>query len=310
MNFIKKLFRPNRVPALCKAASNGDIEALRALIAEGVNVNGKDSDGDTALHNAAMVPERTEILRELIASGAAVDARGPFRRTPLLSAADCGCTGNIAVLLASGADLHATNERGLTALLGAAFSGHAGTIELLIASGSDVNAKDANGNTALHLAAMKGHPEATQCLIAGGADMTLKDSSSGWSALQGAAAYGHADVVGELLDAKGSPGMQSEQVGELLSMAIGLKRPTVVDALLARGADPNWDMGHGITPLMKASMAGELTCAQVLLARGADVNRGTADTGATALTFARLSEKEGKPNAPALVKLLLDAGAK
>ena len=310
MNFIKKLFRPNRVPALCKAARDGNIEALRALIAEGVNVNGKHRGGNTALHYAAMVPERTEILRELIASGATVDARTALSRTPLLSAAASGCNGNIAVLLESGANLHAASNLGLTALLVAALNGHAGTIELLIASGLDVNARGADGYTALHLAAMKGDPEAAQCLVAHGADMTLKDGTCSWSALQNATAFGHADVVCVLLDAKGSPGMQSEQVGEILRLAASLKRPTVVDALLARGADPNRNTGEGITPLMEASKAGALTCAQVLLARGADVNHSHADTGATALTYARRSEREGRPNAAALVKLLLEAGAK
>ena len=59
--------------ALIDAAKNGDIEAVKKHLAAGADVNAKDVDGTTPLHNAA-VYGHNEVAELLIANGASVNA--------------------------------------------------------------------------------------------------------------------------------------------------------------------------------------------------------------------------------------------
>jgi cytohesin len=59
--------------ALIDAAKNGDIEAVKKHLAAGADVNAKDVDGTTPLHNAA-VYGHNEVAELLIANGAEVNA--------------------------------------------------------------------------------------------------------------------------------------------------------------------------------------------------------------------------------------------
>ena len=59
--------------ALIDAAKNGDIEAVTQHVAAGADVNAKDVDGTTPLHNAA-VYGHNEVAELLIANGAEVNA--------------------------------------------------------------------------------------------------------------------------------------------------------------------------------------------------------------------------------------------
>ena len=59
--------------ALAKAASRGNIEAVKQHLAAGADVNAKTADGTTPLHNAA-VYGHTEVAELLIANGANMNA--------------------------------------------------------------------------------------------------------------------------------------------------------------------------------------------------------------------------------------------
>ena len=61
------------------------VEALKALIAAGANVNAKAADGSTLLHQAVSV-RRTDAIRALVEAGAKLDAVNKDNVTPLLLA--------------------------------------------------------------------------------------------------------------------------------------------------------------------------------------------------------------------------------
>ena len=68
---------------------------------------------------------------------------------------DAAFWGNIEAVkqhLAEGADVNAKGEKGETPLHGAAFTGRMEVVELLIENGADVNAKDEDGGTPLDYA--------------------------------------------------------------------------------------------------------------------------------------------------------------
>ena len=67
---------------LIDAAKRSDVEAVRALVEQGLDVNARAADGATALHWAAY-RGRVELIQLLIRSHAAVDATNDLGVTPL-----------------------------------------------------------------------------------------------------------------------------------------------------------------------------------------------------------------------------------
>ena len=68
--------------ALLDAAENGNIKAVEQAIVDGAEVDAKDSDGWTPLHNAAN-GGYMEVAKLLIAKGVDVNAKVNDGRTPL-----------------------------------------------------------------------------------------------------------------------------------------------------------------------------------------------------------------------------------
>ncbi|MBO4258599.1 ankyrin repeat domain-containing protein [Streptomyces griseorubiginosus] len=101
--------------AVHSAASRGDVEGLRGLLAEGADPGAADAGGWTPLHFAAQakVPAVVEVL---LAAGAAVDAVDRHGITPLWRAVFCsrGEGGTIRLLLEAGADPDRDNVHGVS----------------------------------------------------------------------------------------------------------------------------------------------------------------------------------------------------
>lgn len=87
-------------------------------------------------------PDRVDILKALIASGADVNAKFGYE-APLSDAATQGDAASTAVLVAAGADLNARDSSGETALDQAAYFQHEDVARLLITSGIKENLMDA-----------------------------------------------------------------------------------------------------------------------------------------------------------------------
>jgi hypothetical protein len=88
--------------------------------------------------------------------------------------------------LAAGTDVNAKGADGWTPLHYAAWRGKKEVAELLIANGADVNAKDVVGETPLHKAVIDGRKETAELLIAKGAEVNAKTKTAGdewWTVL-------------------------------------------------------------------------------------------------------------------------------
>ena len=167
-----------------EAAETGNIEAVKKHLADGVDVNVKDGDGDTPLHYAA-VSGRKEVAELLIANGADVKAKNKYGWTPLYFAktketADLlrkhGGKGNAPVAEAAQPE-PPTAKAGDDSISHAVLTGIE-AIKQHLDAGADVNAKR-YGWTPLHYAVYYGHKEIAELLIAKSADVNARTKSDG-----------------------------------------------------------------------------------------------------------------------------------
>jgi uncharacterized protein len=288
-----------------EAVKAGNLPAVqRMLRQQHANPNEAQADGTTALY-WGIQENRLDIVNELIAAHADVDARNDYGVTPLAWALTNGNAGIALALLKAGANPKVPVPEMGTALLAAAHTGDVELIKALLAAGVNVNeAEPRSGQTALMWAAAEGHEAAAKALLAAGADYKLR-STKGDTALFFAVRRGDIGVVQALLDAgadvneRAEPeaiaggkngGLKGSVPGDsMLVVAIFDAHFNVADLLLNRGADPNaagtrWSPLHALSrirdyeenqyppPVIKPGDLDSLELAKHLIAHGANVN--------------------------------------
>jgi len=106
----------DRLPAIAYAAANGHLDVLRLLLEKGADPNRASSEsGSTALHLAAQFG-RTDCAGALLEAGAEIDRRDQLGMTPLIKAAYSLQVGMVRFLLGKGADPAVRDARKETAL--------------------------------------------------------------------------------------------------------------------------------------------------------------------------------------------------
>ncbi len=224
---------------LVDAVKNGDVTAVRSLLAQHVgDVNAAEADGSTALHWAAQ-RDNLEIADLLIAAGANAKAATRYNITPLSLACTNGDAVLIEHLIKAGADPNGTSEEGQTALMTAALTGKVDAVKALLAHGANVNAKEPyKGQTALMWAASEGNASAAAMLIEFGAEVKAK-STAGFTPLLFAVRDAHIDAAKVLLDHGANVNDVAPDGTSALNMAIVNAYFELASVLLDHGADPN-----------------------------------------------------------------------
>ncbi len=178
-----------------RAVRNDDVQAVRALLARGFDVNTLEADRfDTGLIIA--VRERaTKVFRLLIDTpGIHVDARSRNGDTALMVAAFLPDAVAVQALLERGAEV---NRPGWTPLHYAASSGSVLVIRVLLDHHAYIDAESPNKTTPLMMAARAGRREAVQYLLDEGADLSVRNEV-GLNAVDFARAQGHSDIAAAL----------------------------------------------------------------------------------------------------------------
>lgn len=130
--------------AIHAAVRRNEASPVAALIRAGADLEAHDSEGRTPLMTAAETAS-PEIIRELIAAGAHVDAvpdglgvaAHDQGMTPLMLAARAGRTDAVVALVEGGASLTARSVEGMTALQLAETAGHEETVRVLRAAAGE-----------------------------------------------------------------------------------------------------------------------------------------------------------------------------
>ncbi len=264
---------------LADAAMERDIEAVRALLGEGADVNAGQGDGMTALHWAAFRDDR-EIARLLIEAEADVDAWTRVGDiTPLRLASKNGSAAMIALLVEAEADVNRGGTTGTTPLMAAAMTGSPEAVQVLLDHGAYVDARDVkNGQTPLMFAAWENRADAIALLVGYGAHMGL--TSFVTSLIEESRKY---DDDGNPLPnrtTKASRRGGNSVMGGMTALLFAARDGNLeaVRALVEAGADVDQvSGGDGSSPMVIAASNGHFTVTQYLLDQGADPNLANTD---------------------------------
>ena len=221
------------VTPLQRAAENASPLMVDRLLTAGAKVNTVQTSGLTALMIAARTGE-VRVVNRLLAHGADVDAAtAETHSTALMWAVAESHPASVRALLDAGADPRASTVAGFTPLLFTARNGDVGMARLLLAAGVDVNHTGVDGTHALPYAIVRGRDRFARFLLEAGADPN--GSMGGVPALH--AAVGRVDTwLGPWNRRHGGGARYSTRGSSAFDPVRALP---LVEALLARGADPN-----------------------------------------------------------------------
>ena len=253
---------------LIDAARDGDLAAVRALLAQGAGVNATEGDGTSALHWASYRDD-IETVGLLLDAGADVNAANDLGATPLWAAGQNGSAVMVRRLLAAGANPNLTLLAGETPLMVAARSGAPEVVELLLRHGAETEARGARGQTALMWAVAQHHPSIVTVLLANGADVHAR--SDVWSQMMAVPPHGQPEYNRQTPHGGNTALMFAARVGD-----VGSARQ-----LVEAGADVDDTDARGVSATALAAHAGFGDLVELLLEGGADPN--AAEAGFSAL---------------------------
>lgn len=274
------------------AAMRRDVDAVRALLKEGADVNAAQGDGMTALHWAAMNGDAalTDVLLKAKANLNASTRLGSY--TPLHLATREAHAEVAKKLIEAGGDVNARTTTGAaTALHFAAGAGDATTVTALLEKGADINAREERwGQTPLIFAAAYNHVAALKVLLANGADVTIKTNPidlPSAQAVDNRASRARDSVLnayraeaGNPLNWKPSPAQVQEAVmaaQEIQRTGIGQSDETEEVQATGGGEEVSGFSGMvgalgGHSALLHATREGNTEAVMALLEAGADIN--------------------------------------
>jgi ankyrin repeat protein len=318
--------------ALMLAVKLGELPVVEMLIKAGANVNAveKFHHQTPLMYAAAGARNAGAMVKLLLSKDASVKPRALYNDWPsqitsepraqyrptggltaLLYAARSGCYDCVEAIIGDGADVNTPTPEGVTPLMIALDNDHNDVAKLLLDRGANPGLWDWWGRTALYIVVDRkagGSSGGLRLGLAaiGGGGRGGRGGGAAVSRRGGAAPVSHMDIINALLAADVDP-----------SPELNMHRPSR-GGNSGRFIDPL--LNTGCTPLLRATMAGDMEVIGALLAKGASPNInamgltaflvaagvGTGNRGGTGL--AAQSSAGGAANTP-LMDLLLQHGA-
>lgn len=162
------------VYALISASSNNNLELVKLLVENGVDINEQDEDERTALMWTS-VHNSFDVAKFLIEKGADIEKKDSRGWSALMIASIFGRYDILKLLIENGANINVRSKSEDTALIKAVLKKRIDIVKILVENGVDINAKVCGGETALMKAVLCGCCEIAEYLIEKGADFNIKN---------------------------------------------------------------------------------------------------------------------------------------
>lgn len=259
--------------ALRRAAWADDVERARDLVAQGADVNAKDSTQQSA-YLVATSEGYLDLLRLTLANGAKVDDKDSWNGTGLIRAAERGHALVVGELLQAGIDRNHVNRIGYQALheavwLGRNTAAYQDTVRVLVAGGVELARRSGTERlTPLEMARERGHDRLEKVLMTASAGGRVADPAG---ELLAAAAAGDADRVALALRAGADIEARDAKERTALLLAVTYDRVEVARLLVAMGASADALDDRHDTPWLVTGVTGSVAMLEALLPAGPDL---------------------------------------
>lgn len=309
---------------LSAACQKGDERLVEFLLARGADANFPCPTNGTALLAALSVPTRRcslDVINRLLVAGAQIDTlpESGLHGNALAAAVAQKNQAALSLLIESGANINLANGNKESPLMIAAIEESGAFLDVLLSKGADPNflikvVGDRNDDgivSALEAAAAADCDSNVRKLIASGASISHERSDTIFKdVLQVSSYYGQVKTIEALLRLGADPNNCGGKWGTSLQAAASQGYCEVIKVLIREGAKVNQSgIGKYGNALTAAVWKGSIDAVKLLLEHGADPNlaAGKGYDHQYALHAACL--KWGEVEEPALVKMLVEAGA-
>jgi ankyrin repeat protein len=211
-----------------------------------------------SIHNG-----RFETALQLAQSGEGINIPESNGTTALHYAVHYGDLALVNALIDAGAEVNVMNNYGSSPVSEAAVLGDYAIMKALLDAGADPESANADNQTALMIVARSNNVATARLLLEHGADVHATEQWQGQNAVIWAAAQSQPEMLQLLIDAGGDPDSRS--------------KPNERDRQVSAERRFQWRPAGGITALGYAAREGCLACAQILVAAGADLDKGDAE---------------------------------
>ena len=292
-----------------KTALEAGLEKSDAYVAALITQNTgreRDSDGNTIVHYCVRMQNESAV-RECIKKGIPVSVQNNAGKTPLdIALEDSGDEKSVAIaadLIMAGAETNnvqfsyfqtAVSERnvnyrfgdGQTPLHIAAIQHHKSIARYLLANGAHTSAQDITGATPLHEAVRYGDTDIAKALLESGADVNAEDNL-GKTPVMLVIPEDKREAMYRILIEHAADVAKKDAYGDtvLHTATMTSLTPSILELLVAGGADVNARNKDGVSPLLIAVQKRNFAHVKFYAERGADIN--SADkAGTTPLSLA------------------------
>lgn len=282
------------------AVESRNLAITKLLIDAGGSVNMVEGNGDTLLHSAVK-SNNLEITKLLVSAGVKVNEINKEKKTALYYAIKPNSIDISKLLVSSGADVYT----GIDTPLNIAISTrNLDILKLFVDAGIDLSAKDEKGNTPLHFAAARANSSVVRLLVNSGSDVNAVNKYNE-TPLHMVANTENLNIMKVLIDSGAAVNAKDYDGRTPLYLATRFERNiNTIKFLLKSGADVNATDKQNSTPLQEAAAwdSDDVILIKLLLESGAHVHESDV-WGRTPLHLAAECQ-----NLKSL-QLLLDVGA-
>ncbi|UKZ61196.1 uncharacterized protein TrAtP1_002466 [Trichoderma atroviride] len=255
--------------AFIEAAYTNNIQAMRSLIAHGVELKKEDHLGSLALRKAASA-ESLDAVKLLLSEDIAITEADIDGRSTIHAVAIGGLVEMLKIISSqAGFDINARDREQKTALILAVQFDHVKLVRELCLKNADVTLADSQGKTALQYAVSK-DIDITKVLLEYNASSVAGDKK-GQTALNLACKLGSLEIVEAMVNSLEDPTLldlvHNDQAAKRtpLHIAAEFGSATIVELFLGKGANYKLRDASGNTAMQLSASAGHLDVFKILL---------------------------------------------